>query len=213
MKSIPSRRKKIVGGGVGMKGIISTLAMSSEGLLAAGTFNRWVGLYDSRGRGGSVGVFGIQDNQETEESNSTYGAGITQVLWSPCGQYLCVVERGSDGIGVWDIRGSGKRLSWLKGRRARTMQRLGAEIVDRQLWAGGTDGVVRFWKNVGTREGMIDPEWEFMAHDGRIPLIPRLEELSDTDENWIRCCFFRYNASVGGSTRYMLGTTTCFRCF
>ena len=166
MKTIPSRRKKIVGGGVGMKGIVSALAMSSEGILAAGTFGRWLGLYDSGGRGGTAGVFEVRSLGEDVDGVGD-GAGITQLLWSLCGRYLCVVERGSEGIGVWDIRSTGKRVSWLRGRKAKTMQRLNVEVVGSEIWSGGTDGVVRVWEGLGEHEGLIDPAHEFRAHEGK----------------------------------------------
>ena len=164
MKTIPSRRKNMVGGGVGMKGIVSALGMSRDGLLAAGTFGRWVGLYDGGGRGGTVGVFEIKNYEVDEESKD--GAGITQVVWSDCGRYLCVVERTSDGIGVWDIRGTGQRLSWLSGRKARTMQRLNIDLVGKELWAGGVDGKVRIWDGLGMNGGVVKPSWELKVHDG-----------------------------------------------
>ena len=167
MKTIPSRRKKIVGGGVGMKGIISALAMSPDGLLAAGTFGRWLGLYNSGGRGGVAGLLEIGKNSGVS-GGAEEGAGITQLLWSSCGRYLCVVERRSDGIGVWDVRNTGRKISWLRGRKANTMQRLGAELVNRQIWAGGMDGAVRMWDGLGMREGIVDPELESNIHDGKL---------------------------------------------
>ncbi|MCJ1378587.1 hypothetical protein MMC17_001686 [Xylographa soralifera] len=167
MKTIPSRRKKIVGGGVGMKGIVSALAMSSEGILAAGTFGRWLGLYDSGGRGGTAGVFEVGKLDEDVDGAGD-GAGITQLLWSSCGRYLCVVERGSEGIGVWDIRSTGKRVSWLRGRKAKTMQRLSVEVMGSELWSGGTDGVVSVWEGLGDHEGLIDPVYEFRAHEDAV---------------------------------------------
>ena len=167
MKTIPSRRKKIVGGGVGMKGIVSALAMSSEGILAAGTFGRWLGLYDSGGRGGTAGVFEVGKLDDDKDGVGD-GAGITQLVWSPCGRYLCVVERGNEGTGVWDIRITGKRVSWLRGRKAKTMQRLSVEVVGSELWSGGTNGIVRVWEGLGDREGLIDPVYEFQAHKGKI---------------------------------------------
>ncbi|KAI4287721.1 MAG: hypothetical protein L6R35_003014, partial [Caloplaca aegaea] len=93
MRTAPGRgRSKLSeGGGVGVggiKGIVSALGMSPEGYLAAGTFSRWIGLYDGHGRGGSVGAF---------ELDPSGGTGITQVLWSADGRYLCVAERCSDG--------------------------------------------------------------------------------------------------------------------
>jgi len=75
-----------------------------------------------------------------------------------------VVERGGSGIGVWDIRATGRRVQWLNGRRARTMQRLGVEFIGRSVYAGGTDGVIRFWEGVGMTEGVVEPGWELDAH-------------------------------------------------
>lgn len=161
MRTTASKRGHDAGAGRGMKGIISTLAMSAEGVLAAGTFSRWVGLYDGFGSGGTVAVFPVAGKGQGEEGK---GMGITQVLWGSCGRYLCVAERGSDGVGVWDIRGTGKRLAWLKGRKALTQQRLGVEVVGGEVWAGGTDGVVRVWEGLGIREGSVDCAWKFQAH-------------------------------------------------
>lgn len=141
-----------------MKGIVSALGVSCEGMLAAGTYSRWVGLYDGFGRGGNVGVFAVGAEDEGER-----GGGITQVIWSACGRYLYVVERASDGVAVVDVRGVGKRLAWLRGRNARTQQRLGVEVMGGEVWAGGLDGVVRVWEGLGRAEGVVDPSWEFRA--------------------------------------------------
>ena len=157
----PSRRHHTAAAG-GMKGILSTLAMSGDGILAAGTFSRWVGLYDGYGRGDTVSAFAVAQQREGEET--TEGKGVTQVMWSQCGRYLCTVERGSDGIGVLDIRGNSKWLAWLKGRNARTPQRLGVDVMGGEVWAGGIDGVVRVWEGLGMTEGVIDPNWEYQAH-------------------------------------------------
>lgn len=151
-----------------MKGIVSALGMSGEGLLAAGTFTRNVGLYDDYGNGGTVAIFPLRDDGDRMSADGEVGqgTGVTQLLWSACARYLCVVERGSDGIDIWDIRGAGRRLAWLRGRRALTPQRLGAEVAGHEIWAGGTDGKIRVWDSLGTKEGVIDPVWEFGAHDG-----------------------------------------------
>ncbi|KAL9595726.1 MAG: hypothetical protein Q9219_006264 [cf. Caloplaca sp. 3 TL-2023] len=166
MPTIPSKKSKSVGGIGGIKGIISALGMSSEGILAAGTFSRWVGFYDGYGRGGSMGVF--QLGGEAPDEGNAAGTGVTQVLWSGDGRYLCVAERCSDGISIWDIRGTGKKLAWLKGRNADTNQRLGVEVVGGEVWAGGVDGRVRLWEGLGMKEGTVDPSWEFLAHDGEL---------------------------------------------
>lgn len=164
MHTTPSRRGG--GGGGGMKGIVSALDMSSEGILAAGTFSRWVGLYGGGGRGGTVGVFSIRGDNEVEVGSR--GCGVTQLSWSDCGRYLHVAERASDGISVWDVRGTRKKLAWLRGREARTQQRLGFEIMARELWAGGVDGVVRIWKGLGEAEGIVEPAWNFKSHGDAI---------------------------------------------
>lgn len=163
MHTTPSRRGGAAGRGQGMKGIVSALGMSSEGMLAAGTYSRWVGLYDGFGRGGDAGVFsaGAEDGVER-------AGGITQVIWSVCGRYLCVVERASDGVGIWDIRGTGKRLAWLRGRNARTQQRLSVEVMGGEVWAGALEGVVRVWEGLGMAEGVRDPSWEFKAHEDTV---------------------------------------------
>ena len=164
MHTTPSRRG---GGGAahgqGMKGIVSAMGMSSEGMLAAGTYSKWVGLYDGFGRGGDADVFAVCAEDEVER-----GGGVTQVVWSLCGRYLCVVERASDGVGVMDIRGTGKRLAWLRGRNARTQQRLSVEVMGGEVWAGGLDGVVRVWEGLGMVEGVVDPSWEFKAHEDAV---------------------------------------------
>ena len=162
--------------------------LSVEGLLAAGTFSRWVGVYD--GRSGAVGVgeavgawdLGVTEKCSVEaeigvsegdtmihganaESGIGEGAGVTQVTWSACGRYLVVAERGSDGMSVWDVRVSGKRLAWLKGRKAETMQRMGIEVFGHEVWGGGTDGKVRVWKQaLGEKEGVLGPSQAWTAH-------------------------------------------------
>ena len=163
---------------MGMKGIVSALGVSSQGLLAAGTFSRWVGVYDGYGRGGTVGVFEVR-RSESPEDEKFWGTGITQVIWSSCGRYLCVLERESDGVGVWDIRGTGKILSWLRGRNARTNQRLAADLMGDGIWAGGTDGKVRVWEGLGKLEGDVNAVWEFQAHDGQYSLKRKLLPFND----------------------------------
>lgn len=150
----------------GMNGIVSAMAINADGILAAGTFTRRVGLYDGNGRGATVGTFDIEQNNVYGDDRG--GLGVTQVLWSSCGRYLCVAERGSNGVSVWDIRGTGKSIAWLEGRQAKTQQRLGIDIMGGELWTGGTDGIVRVWKNVGMESGVVSPTWSFQAHDDSI---------------------------------------------
>lgn len=171
MPTIPSKRKQIVGGGVGMKGIISAMAVdpNGDGILAAGTFTRQVGLYDSNGSGQMLGTFNIA---KTEANRRIGGRGITQLHWSPCGRYLYIAERKSDGILVYDIRVSGQLLGWLEGRKALTNQRMKVDIVpsgeegSHEIWAGGTDGFMRVWRNPTYSTGGQSPDWEWKVHDG-----------------------------------------------
>ncbi|OAT12590.1 transducin family protein/WD-40 repeat family protein, variant 3 [Blastomyces gilchristii SLH14081] len=171
LQTIPSKRKKIVGGGVGMKGIVSTMAInpSGDGILAAGTFTRYIGLYASNGCGDTIATFSVEG---TAADSRVGGKGITQVLWSPCGRYLFVIERKSSGILVYDIRVTGQLVGWLEGRGGMTNQKLKADIVPggernaTEIWAGGTDGALRMWLDPAsvTGEGR-EPEWEKQVHD------------------------------------------------
>ncbi|KAK2861220.1 hypothetical protein FQN49_004420 [Arthroderma sp. PD_2] len=168
LPTIPSKRKKIVGGGVGMKGIISAMAVDSSGsgMLAAGTFTRHIGLYGDNGSGDTIATFSIAD---TVAERAIGGNGVTQVLWSPCGRYLYVAERKSDGMLVYDIRVTGQLVGWLEGRRAMTNQRLDVDITAvnemSEIWAGGTDGVIRVWEDPSRAEGGLRPVWEKQIHD------------------------------------------------
>ncbi|PYI11521.1 WD repeat-containing protein 79 [Aspergillus sclerotiicarbonarius CBS 121057] len=170
MPTIPSKRKQVVGGGVGMKGIISAMAMdpTGAGILAAGTFTRHVGLYGSHGTGESLGTFSIA---KTEAHRHIGGRGITQLLWSPCGRYLYVSERKSDGVLIYDIRVTGQLLGWLQGRKALTNQRMKIDVVpsgdggSHEIWAGGTDGCMRVWQDPTQSAGAQEPKWEWRVHD------------------------------------------------
>jgi telomerase Cajal body protein 1 len=106
----------------------------------------------------------------TEADKQIRGRGLTQVIWSPCGRYLYIVERKSNGVMIYDIRQTGQLVSWLEGRRALTNQRLGVDLIavdeGHEVWAGGTDGMVRVWKNAHQREGGVEAELEWSAHDG-----------------------------------------------
>lgn len=171
MPTIPSKRKQMVGGGVGMKGIVSALAMNPNevGILAAGTFTRNIALYGARGSGELIGTFSIA---KSEADRHIGGKGITQLLWSPCGRYLYVAERKSQGMLVYDIRVTGQLLGWLQGRRAVSNQRLKADIIatgeneSHAIWAGGTDGVTRVWKDPFVTVGQKEPDCEWQVHGG-----------------------------------------------
>ncbi|KAI9052909.1 hypothetical protein LZ554_003181 [Drepanopeziza brunnea f. sp. 'monogermtubi'] len=173
MPTIPSKRHKMKGGGIGMRGIVSALSQqpspenADAGMLAAGTWTRWVGLYDVGGMGGTVATWGIQEAADGEAGIG--GTGVSETGWSACGRYLFVVERKSRGVLVYDVRVTGRLVSWLVGREAETNQRLGVGLFEgekgTEVWAGGTDGVVRVWEGVGMTEGAVERSWEWKAHD------------------------------------------------
>lgn len=180
MPTIPSKRHKMKGGGVGMRGIVSALSVQgAEGMLAAGTWTRWVGLYDMEGVGGTVATWSVAE--AADEYAGIGGTGITQTLWSACGRYLYVVERKSNGILVYDVRVMGKLAASLEGRQANTNQRLEVDLFEgeggMELWAGGMDGTVRVWEGVGKSEGVLQSNWEWKAHDGKFGLSVEIEVL------------------------------------
>ena len=164
LATAPGNRKARRGGSLAMAGIVSCLSMSCDSILAAGTFSRGVGLYDAHGMGDTIGTWSLKDSEE--------GAGVTSIQWSRCGRYLVVAERGSNGMGLWDIRGTGQRLAWLNGRNAITMQRLGIALGNdwhgshgqEHVYAGGTDGYVQVWNALGQKEGQLESDWCWKAH-------------------------------------------------
>ncbi|KAK8010843.1 hypothetical protein PG990_009808 [Apiospora arundinis] len=197
IKTIPSERHLSKGGGVGMRGTISTLAghpSSSPssydagssgvglGLVAAGTWTRWVGLYDFAQAGDCVAAWGIESAAAKTASRSPNGIGIggngvTQTVWSPCGRYLLVSERKSRGVLVYDVRVTGELLGWLEDRDALgSNQRIGCDVFptsdDRgggfEVWSGTTDGTVKVWENVGMREGPHEPAWDWRGHGSTV---------------------------------------------
>lgn len=152
-----------------------------------------MGLYDAGGMGGTVATWSIAS--AADEIAKIGGAGVSQVRWSPCGRYLVVVERKSRGCLIYDVRYTRELVGWAEGREAMTNQRLAVDVVPSgqrimptnregeemrnptaldggsaaddgaEIWAGGTDGVARVWRGVGTWEGKRAPDWEWKAHE------------------------------------------------
>ena len=158
----------------GCKGTVTALSLSSNGVLAAGTRERNIALYSNEGHGDCITHFNLSDQRG--DLYSANGAGITQLAWSPDGTYLLVAERQSDGIQVFDLRNSHQRVSWLSGRKADTLQKLGFDVVPTstgyEVWAGGTDGCARMWKNPGSLEGEQEPDDILHLHDSEADSIP-----------------------------------------
>ena len=150
-------------------GLVSALSINSKGLLAAGTRDRQVGIYEQGGKGDCVTSFSVASS--AGEQDSVQGKGITHLAWSPCGTYLVVAERQSDGMQVFDLRNMLRRVSWLSGRKADTTQKLGLDVVPTaegyEVWAGGTDGIVRMWKDPGSLDGEHVPNDSIKLHEGQ----------------------------------------------
>ncbi|CAJ2512292.1 Uu.00g053070.m01.CDS01 [Anthostomella pinea] len=166
IKTIPSERHLSKGSGVGMRGTVSALgaqpadATTGASLVAAGTWTRWVGLYDFAQAGVCVATWSIAaaaremaasstttsdpnpNPASISNSNSSLnmdpgagGDGITQTIWSPCGRYLLINERKSRGILVYDVRVTGKLLGYLSQRDTLTNnnnQRINCDVFPAQ---------------------------------------------------------------------------------
>jgi hypothetical protein len=103
------------------------------------------------------------------------GKGVVQTVWSPCGRYLVVNERGATGLLVYDLRGTHRLLGWLEGRDGRTNQRLSCDVFPGsgdtggfEVWAGTKDGGVLVWEGVGNQEGAVVPSWDWKAHGSAV---------------------------------------------
>ena len=133
------------------------VAVSNIGILAAGTSNRIISLFSP-----------------TYECISTFqtsrGAGITQIIWSPCSRYLYIISRQSEVIEIWDTRATGDVVAVLHDRKAMTNQRIWADITSDGAWlvSGGTDGYVKGW-NLNGISGVVQPSSQFRAHEGIRP--------------------------------------------
>ncbi|KAI0514850.1 hypothetical protein F5B22DRAFT_222464 [Xylaria bambusicola] len=185
IRTIPSERHLSKGGGVGMRGDISALGGQpmDAGLVAAGTWTRWVGLYDFTQAGTCVATWGIaaalretaMNNEWSQEPRGIGGDGITQTIWSPCGRYLIICERKSRGALIYDVRVTGKLLGYLTERDAVGNQRVACDVFPSvnensgfEVWSGTSNGIVKVWEGVGSLEGPHAPAWEWVAHRSTI---------------------------------------------
>lgn len=116
----------------GQPGIISCLAFSpdTEGLLAAGSYSGVAALYDGRTLAPAAVMSG------------GHSTGITQVTWSPDGNFLYSGARQHPNILCWDVRNTGEVLYALDRQAGCTNQRLqfSIEPLGRHMAAGDTEG-------------------------------------------------------------------------
>lgn len=180
--TIPSRRSKLKGGGRGFKGHISALSLSPsspssrDGILAAGSRTRHIGLYDAVS-GTEITGFALPGtasgvrSRTSEHLQHLMGDGVTALRWSPCANYLYVAERNANALLIYDVRCFSLALGYCVGRKALTKQKLGFDVwhagaaapyqvdgVSHEVWAGGTDGKMRVWKDAYAKEGAVQPD-------------------------------------------------------
>lgn len=189
--TIPSKRHISKGNGVGMRGTVSALSMQNDenyvptGLLAAGTWTRWVGLYDFARGGERVATWSVAEAAASvsvpdpppgspeqsglprqrlaprgrkQPTKGLGGAGINQTAWSPDGRYLLVNERQSTGVMIYDVRVTNKVLGFLADRDALTHQRLDLTVYPDSEGLGGFE----VW--AGTRDGTVKV-WQGVGND------------------------------------------------
>ncbi|KAI3329403.1 hypothetical protein HD806DRAFT_482886 [Xylariaceae sp. AK1471] len=197
IRTIPSERHLSKGGGVGMRGTVSALGGqpmdigSGASLVAAGTWTRWIGLYDFAQAGECVATWsiaaavkdigtnekvnGIGSGDKSGTLDGIGGDGITQTVWSPCGRYLVICERKSHGALIYDVRVTGKLLGYLTGRDALGNQRVACDVFPGtdesggfEVWSGTSSGTVKVWEGVGSLEGPYTPAWAWNAHQSTV---------------------------------------------
>ena len=118
------------------------------------------------------------------------GDGVSSLKWSPCGKYLYVAERSSDVLLIYDVRNFSLSLGYCAGRKALTRQKLGFDIwnagaspydiegLSHEVWAGGTDGMIRVWRDPYMREGAVEADDVVSVDDGGVPVVGSLVHAS-----------------------------------
>ncbi|KAH8731029.1 hypothetical protein GQ44DRAFT_605345 [Phaeosphaeriaceae sp. PMI808] len=190
IRTIPSARNKLKGGGCGFKGHVSALTLSNpstfsrEGMLAAGARTRHIGIYDalSSDEITTFSLPGTIDGKRTRNENISHlmGDGVSYLRFSPCAKYLYVAERSADVLLIYDVRKFSVALAYCTERRALTKQKMGfdvwasayeGEVVSHEVWAGGTDGRVRVWRDPCMKEGAVLPDEVVTVGEGDAPVV------------------------------------------
>jgi WD40 repeat protein len=101
-------------------------------LLAAGAYSGGVGLYDAHNHTQVLLLTG-------------HTGGVTQVTFSPCGNFLYSGARQDDALYCWDVRYSQTTVYACKRAARGSNQRLQFDLdaPGRHLATGGTDGCLR----------------------------------------------------------------------
>lgn len=163
-----------------MPGTISALAVQTRyegdlGLIAAGTWNRSLGMYDIHRSGECIATWSVAGAASEEAIGE--GNGIMQTVWSPCGRYLIANERCASGLMVYDVRNTHGLLACLTGRKVHTSQRLSCDVYESsagsagggfEVWGGTGDGNVVIWEGVGNQEGQVKPSWGREVHQSAV---------------------------------------------
>ncbi|RPA82711.1 WD40 repeat-like protein [Ascobolus immersus RN42] len=138
-----------------MKGLVSTMSLSCNGILAAGTFGGSLALYDAEGCGSVIAALKLPGR----ESQEWGGQGVTSLAWSLDGSYLYVLQRKSEVVLIYDVRNMGGLLDVFTGVKGMTNQRIGMQVaVNGQVLVGGDDGWVRVWDQSAGSESVAG--WE-----------------------------------------------------
>jgi hypothetical protein len=198
--TIPSTRSKLKGGGRGFKGWISALTLSPPttfshgGVLAAGSRTRNVGIYDAIS-GEEITTFSLPGTLNgrklcNENLRHVMGDGVSCLKYSPCGKYLYVAERQSDVLLIYDVRNFTLALGYCAGRAALTKQKLGFDVwnagsspydvegMAHEVWAGGTDGMVRVWRDPYRKEGAVEADEVVRIGEGDTSVVGTMVHVS-----------------------------------
>eukprot|EP00873_Tetraselmis_striata_P001711 jgi/Tetstr1/421975/TSEL_001221.t1 len=133
-KTVTTQAKKLEGGG--LRGIVSCLAFSPQNndLFAAGTYSR------------EIGIFGA-DIDALQLVLRGHRGGVTQIQFSPDGNYLYSGARKDGEIICWDVRFTPGPVYRLQRGTANTNQRIQFDIepCGRHLGTGQEDGRIQLY--------------------------------------------------------------------